>query len=118
MSDNTHPPRTLGHEARRTHDGCAWLSPDEPQSRWWSQPESNRRPPACKAGALPTELWPRAGASLTVEVEVAGWTLLEPEAVVIGSVMEELRRFLEHVLATGLLLVLNVVLSRLLLDQL
>ena len=25
---------------------------------WWSQPESNRRPPACKAGALPAELWP------------------------------------------------------------
>ena len=28
--------------------------------RWWSQTGSNRRPPACKAGALPTELWPRA----------------------------------------------------------
>ena len=26
--------------------------------RWWSQTESNRRHPACKAGALPTELWP------------------------------------------------------------
>ena len=26
--------------------------------RWWSQTGSNRRPPACKAGALPTELWP------------------------------------------------------------
>ena len=25
---------------------------------WWSQTGSNRRPPACKAGALPTELWP------------------------------------------------------------
>ena len=25
----------------------------------WSQPGSNRRPPACKAGALPIELWPR-----------------------------------------------------------
>ena len=24
----------------------------------WSQAGSNRRPPACKAGALPTELWP------------------------------------------------------------
>ena len=30
--------------------------------RWWSQTESNRRPPACKAGALPTELWPRTAA--------------------------------------------------------
>ena len=28
-------------------------------SSWWSQSGSNRRPPACKAGALPAELWPR-----------------------------------------------------------
>ena len=28
---------------------------------WWSQTGSNRRPPACKAGALPTELWPPSG---------------------------------------------------------
>ena len=28
-------------------------------SIWWSRSESNRRPPACKAGALPTELRPR-----------------------------------------------------------
>src|SRR5690606_1245556 len=27
-------------------------------TRWWSQSGSNRRPPACKAGALPAELWP------------------------------------------------------------
>ena len=27
-------------------------------SRWWSHAGSNRRPPACKAGALPAELWP------------------------------------------------------------
>jgi hypothetical protein len=27
---------------------------------WWSQTGSNRRPHACKARALPTELWPRA----------------------------------------------------------
>jgi hypothetical protein len=30
----------------------------ERQSRWWSQTGSNRRPHACKARALPTELWP------------------------------------------------------------
>src|SRR5439155_22097470 len=30
----------------------------------WSVPGSNRRPPACKAGALPTELTPRAGHSV------------------------------------------------------
>ena len=28
-------------------------------ANWWSQSGSNRRPPACKAGALPAELWPR-----------------------------------------------------------
>ncbi len=28
-------------------------------ARWWSQTGSNRRPPACKAGALPAELWPQ-----------------------------------------------------------
>ena len=31
-------------------------------ARWWSQTGSNRRPPACKAGALPAELWPRTEA--------------------------------------------------------
>ena len=29
-------------------------------TRWWSRPGSNRQPPACKAGALPTELRPRS----------------------------------------------------------
>ena len=29
---------------------------------WWSQTGSNRRPQACKASALPTELWPRRSA--------------------------------------------------------
>ncbi len=33
------------------------ISPLVP-ARWWSQAGSNRRPPACKAGALPAELWP------------------------------------------------------------
>jgi hypothetical protein len=28
-------------------------------AQWWSQTGSNRRPHACKARALPTELWPR-----------------------------------------------------------
>ena len=27
-------------------------------TRWWSQAGSNRRPSACKADALPAELWP------------------------------------------------------------
>ena len=34
-------------------------SPTQPfRGAWWSQTDSNRRHPACKAGALPTELWP------------------------------------------------------------
>jgi hypothetical protein len=37
--------------------------PPLPRSKfWWSQSGSNRRPPACKAGALPAELWPRGHA--------------------------------------------------------
>ena len=35
---------------------------------WWSQTGSNRRPHACKARALPTELWPRTFASLTARL--------------------------------------------------
>jgi len=30
------------------------------QANWWSQTGSNRRPPECKSGALPTELWPHS----------------------------------------------------------
>ena len=40
------PPRDDGARTRRTHTG-------------WRRPGSNRRPPACKAGALPAELRPR-----------------------------------------------------------
>ena len=32
---------------------------------WWSQTGSNRRPHACKARALPTELWPLQGAEIS-----------------------------------------------------
>ncbi len=32
---------------------------ERPAREWWSQSGSNRRPPACKAGALPAELWPQ-----------------------------------------------------------
>ncbi len=34
---------------------------------WWSQTGSNRRPPACKAGALPAELWPPRSATIKVD---------------------------------------------------
>src|SRR5262245_10177562 len=42
----------------------AWMASDVAGSRsgrsGWSQPDSNRRPPPCKGGALPAELWPPA----------------------------------------------------------
>src|ERR1700677_798729 len=46
------PPSLAGRELRRAFFGarCA--------AEKWSRPGSNRRPPACKAGALPAELWP------------------------------------------------------------
>ena len=54
----------LLHDVKSTprRSGAPNLFPDceifQPR-KWWSQTGSNRRPPACKAGALPTELWPR-----------------------------------------------------------
>ena len=36
---------------------CTYLYPYK--SKWWRMTGSNRRPPACKAGALPAELIPR-----------------------------------------------------------
>ena len=41
--------------ARRPYAGASATLDQE----WWSQTGSNRRPEACKATALPTELWPR-----------------------------------------------------------
>src|SRR5579862_1876863 len=38
-------------------------------------------------------------ASLTVEIEVARGALLEPQSVVVGRVLEKVRRLFEHVLA-------------------
>jgi hypothetical protein len=51
-------------------------------STWWSQTGSNRRPPACKAGALPTELWPRQGTGVRSQVSGkanASATILIPD---------------------------------------
>ena len=41
---------TISHFPIRTPCGLS--------RKWWSQTGSNRRPHACKARALPTELWP------------------------------------------------------------
>jgi hypothetical protein len=57
--------RSAGCESWRTKPDAALRSTTQPRL-WWSQTGSNRRPPACKAGALPTELWPpphRAGSA-------------------------------------------------------
>lgn len=60
MSDSTSKP--WGSERI---PGFFWTStldrgsqPHVPKGKWWSQTGSNRRPHACKARALPTELWP------------------------------------------------------------
>ncbi len=47
---------------------------------WWSQSGSNRRPPACKAGALPAELWPRRGdcPARRAQAQVVGLGGVEP----------------------------------------
>src|SRR5712672_3880971 len=79
MSDN--PPRRI----LRCRRGEKYQLPDEPidglarfaRPGWWSQTGSNRRPPACKAGALPTELWPLV--QRQTQVGAKGW-LAEPKA--------------------------------------
>jgi hypothetical protein len=46
---------------------------------WWSQTGSNRRPHACKARALPAELWPRTRRRmLLVALAFAGATTQQP----------------------------------------
>jgi hypothetical protein len=41
---------------------CTWplTFTVRPQGKWWRMTGSNRRPPACKAGALPAELIPQS----------------------------------------------------------
>jgi hypothetical protein len=42
---------------------------------WWSQTGSNRRPHACKARALPTELWPRRSEWRVANSEWRRWII-------------------------------------------
>src|SRR6186713_1011251 len=44
---------------------------------WWSQTGSNRRPHACKARALPAELWPRNQKTNAYSMSVVGLGRLE-----------------------------------------
>ena len=54
---------------------------DHPAKRlaagWWSQTGSNRRPHACKARALPAELWPRNQKTNARSIKVVGLGRLE-----------------------------------------
>ena len=53
---------TAAQASQTTDNGRTASAITAPAHRrgWWSQTGSNRRPHACKARALPTELWPRA----------------------------------------------------------
>ena len=46
------------HEEQDTRVSLTALRTTKRLDPWWSQTGSNRRPHACKARALPTELWP------------------------------------------------------------
>ena len=64
MSDNTRHADTSWRSISACANSC-FLTDEQFESTtaiagWWSQTGSNRRPPACKAGALPAELWPLA----------------------------------------------------------
>lgn len=53
----TGDPGEIGLSTARVVDALGGMRGDE---RWWSQSGSNRRPDACKATALPAELWPQS----------------------------------------------------------
>src|ERR1044072_3756034 len=77
MSDNTYL-SPASREAPRVHHAMKHelFSTDEPDPDWWSQTGSNRRPPACKAGALPAELWPLTqwrNSCWSARRRVSGW---------------------------------------------
>src|SRR4051794_2875316 len=61
--------------ALRPLRGCATRSPNG--EAWWSQTGSNRRPHACKARALPAELWPRTRRRMLRSIKVVGLGRLE-----------------------------------------
>src|SRR5687767_5494401 len=68
MSDNTPHPRVNADrmcEFRFPMDEICLIPRVAPRQKggWWSQTGSNRRPHACKARALPTELWPQRAAA-------------------------------------------------------
>jgi hypothetical protein len=55
---------------------------DREKKGWWSQTGSNRRPHACKARALPTELWPHYPEPLQESCRLIDPLPLEPPGMV------------------------------------
>jgi hypothetical protein len=68
----------LAHQCARTNGDHAAATAYR-DGGWWSQTGSNRRPPACKAGALPTELWPRRGTGVRRQVSGKHLPILIPD---------------------------------------
>ena len=73
---------TASHAASLAHSsGSNYLwqaplrqrAPRLTQVPWWSQTGSNRRPHACKARALPTELWPRSCPNVSAIDPLGTW---------------------------------------------
>ncbi len=48
-----------------------------PIEDWWRQTGSNRRPPACKAGALPAELCPHTETTQVSSRQTTWWVWLD-----------------------------------------
>ena len=61
-----------------TNDFCLISTRHHFKGRWWSRTGSNRRHPACKAGALPAELRPLIVVPDMVIKEMVGLGGLEP----------------------------------------
>ena len=56
-----HQPLIRAAHAELVSSASHTQHPPSHTSKWWSQTGSNRRPPECKSGALPAELWPQQG---------------------------------------------------------
>ncbi len=78
------------------------MNEDELQQKW-SQAGSNRQPPACKAGALPVELWPQ---KIGINLGLGG---LEPPASPLSGVRSNQLSYrpVERVYSTVLLDIVN-----------
>ena len=65
------------HEEQDTRVSLTALRTTKRLDPWWSQTGSNRRPHACKARALPTELWPHGDETTAIRSRMVGLGRLE-----------------------------------------